>query len=125
MRARRSTGTALGCAALRAARSIARSKENCMITISAMKWAPPFAAGNVRDHRARWILNEVDWPYRVQLIDASDLTSSNYRAKQPFGQVPYMEEPGRARCLNPEPSSSMLQHAPGASFHLKAMIVQR
>lgn len=66
-----------------------------MITITAMKWVPPFAAGQVRDHRARWILNEVGWPYQVRLIDAMDLKSAAYRAKQPFGQVPYMEEDGR------------------------------
>ncbi|MEQ1956703.1 glutathione S-transferase family protein [Mesorhizobium sp. CN2-181] len=66
-----------------------------MITITAMKWAPPFAAGQVRDHRARWILNEVSWPYTVRLIDACDLASDEYRQKQPFGQVPYMEEGGR------------------------------
>lgn len=66
-----------------------------MITISAMKWVPPFAAGQVRDHRLRWILNEVGWPYEVRLIDAVDLASDAYRAKQPFGQVPYLEEDGR------------------------------
>lgn len=66
-----------------------------MITITAMKWAPPFAAGQVRDHRARWILNEVGWPYEVRLIDAPDLASDDYRTRQPFGQVPYMEEDGR------------------------------
>lgn len=66
-----------------------------MITVSAMKWAPPFAAGNVRDHRIRWILNEVGWPYQIRLIDADDLASGDYRALQPFGQVPYMAEDGR------------------------------
>jgi glutathione S-transferase len=66
-----------------------------MITITAMKWAPPFAAGQVRDHRARWILNEAGWPYEVRLIDATDLASHAYRARQPFGQVPYLEETGR------------------------------
>jgi glutathione S-transferase len=66
-----------------------------MITITAMKWAPPFAAGSVRDHRARWILNEAGWSYKVRLIDATDLASETYRDKQPFGQVPYMEEDGR------------------------------
>lgn len=65
------------------------------ITISAMKWAPPFAAGKVRDHRARWILNEVGWPYEVRLVDEPTKTSADYRAKQPFGQVPLMEEEGR------------------------------
>ena len=66
-----------------------------MITITAMKWAPPFAAGNVRDHRVRWILNEVGWRYEVRLVDAVDLASDTYRADQPFGQVPYLEEDGR------------------------------
>jgi glutathione S-transferase len=70
-------------------------QEDMMITITAMKWAPPFAAGSVRDHRARWILNEVGWPYEVRLIDATDLASNSYRSKQPFGQVPYLEEDGR------------------------------
>lgn len=66
-----------------------------MITVTALKWAPPFAAGNVRDHRVRWILNEVDWPYRVRLVDAVELWSGTYRALQPFGQVPALEEEGR------------------------------
>jgi glutathione S-transferase len=66
-----------------------------MITITAMKWVPPFAAGQVRDHRARWILNEAGWPYAVRLVDAPTLASAEYRAKQPFGQVPIMEEDGR------------------------------
>ena len=65
------------------------------ITITAMKWAPPFAAGKVRDHRARWILNEVGWPYDVRLVDEPTKQSAEYRAKQPFGQVPLMEEEGR------------------------------
>lgn len=60
-----------------------------------MKWVPPFAAGAVRDHRARWILNEVGWPYDVRLVDAPTLASEAYRRKQPFGQVPYLEEDGR------------------------------
>ena len=66
-----------------------------MITITAMKWVPPFAAGQVRDHRARWILNEAGWPYAVRLVDAPTLASPTYRAQQPFGQVPILEEDGR------------------------------
>ncbi|HTU59599.1 MAG TPA: glutathione S-transferase N-terminal domain-containing protein, partial [Polyangiales bacterium] len=66
-----------------------------MITITALKWAPPFAAGQVRDHRARWILNEVGWEYRVRLVDAPELSSPEYKDKQPFGQVPYLDEDGR------------------------------
>ncbi|MDO9413546.1 MAG: glutathione S-transferase family protein [Pseudolabrys sp.] len=67
-----------------------------MITITAFKWVPDFAQGNVRDHRVRWVLNEVGWPYQVRLLDAVDQRSPDYRAQQPFGQVPIMEEDGRA-----------------------------
>lgn len=66
-----------------------------MITVSAFKWVPPFAQGQVRDHRVRWVLNEVGWPYQVRLIDAEDQLSARYRAEQPFGQVPILEEDGR------------------------------
>jgi glutathione S-transferase len=66
-----------------------------MIVLTAMKWAPPFAAGMVRDHRIRWVLNEVGWDYQVRLVDAPAMASDAYRAKQPFGQVPLLEEEGR------------------------------
>jgi len=67
-----------------------------MITVTAMKWAPPFAAGQVRDHRVRWILNEVAWPYEVRLVDAPTMKSVGYKSSlQPFGQLPVLEEEGR------------------------------
>ena len=66
-----------------------------MITITAFKWVPPFAQGQVRDHRVRWVLNEVGWPYEVRLLDAEDQQSASYRSEQPFGQVPILEEDGR------------------------------
>ena len=65
------------------------------ITVTAMKWAPPFAAGIVRDMRVRWILNEVGWPYEIRLVDAPTMKSAAYRAQQPFGQLPVLEEDGR------------------------------
>ena len=40
-----------------------------MITVTAFKWVPPFAAGQVRDHRVRWMLNEIGWDYEIDLID--------------------------------------------------------
>ena len=66
-----------------------------MITITALKWVPPFAQGSVRDHRVRWILNEVGWPYRVRLLDTENQQDPAYVQLQPFGQVPVMEEDGR------------------------------
>jgi glutathione S-transferase len=65
------------------------------ITITALKWVPPFAQGQVRDHRARWVLNEVGWLYKVRLLDTEDQQNSAYRNEQPFGQVPILEEEGR------------------------------
>ncbi len=65
-----------------------------MITISAFKWVPPFAQGLVRDLRVRWALEEAGLPYQVELIDSSIQASPDYRARQPFGQVPFFEEDG-------------------------------
>jgi glutathione S-transferase len=65
------------------------------ITVTALKWVPPFAQGQVRDHRIRWVLNEVGWPYRCRLLDSADQLDPSYLAMQPFGQVPAMEETGR------------------------------
>ena len=65
------------------------------ITVTAFKWVPPFAQGQVRDHRIRWVLNEVGWPYECRLLDSADQLDPAYLAMQPFGQVPAMEETGR------------------------------
>jgi glutathione S-transferase len=65
-----------------------------MITVSAFRWVPPFAQGLVRDLRVRWALEEAGFAYRAKLIDRDDQASADYRARQPFGQVPVFEEDG-------------------------------
>lgn len=65
-----------------------------MITISAFKWVPDFARGQVRDLRARWALEEAGLPYRTRLLEMGDQDKPEYRALQPFGQVPILEEDG-------------------------------
>src|ERR1700704_3949424 len=65
-----------------------------MITISAFKWVPDFARGQVRDLRVRWALEEADLPYRTRLLELGDQDKPDYRALQPFGQVPIFEENG-------------------------------
>ena len=65
-----------------------------MITISAFKWVPDFAQGQVRDLRARWALEEAGLPYRTRLLEQGDQDKPDYRALQPFGQVPILEENG-------------------------------
>ena len=71
-------------------------KEHGMITISAFKWVPDFAQGQVRDLRARWALEEAGLPYRTRLLGQGDQDKPDYRALQPFGQVPILEDDGFA-----------------------------
>ena len=65
-----------------------------MITISAFRWVPDFARGQVRDLRVRWALEEAGLPYRTRLLEQGDQDKDEYRALQPFGQVPIFEENG-------------------------------
>jgi glutathione S-transferase len=65
-----------------------------MITISAFEWVPDFARGQVRDLRVRWALEEAGLPYRTRLLAQGDQDKPEYRALQPFGQVPIFEEDG-------------------------------
>jgi len=62
-----------------------------MITLTAFRWVPPFAQGQVRDLRVRWALEEAGIPYQDWLIGPEDLATAAYRALQPFGQVPAIE----------------------------------
>src|SRR5262245_1910186 len=63
-----------------------------MIMISAFKWVPEFAYGQVRDLRARWALEEAGLPYRTRLLQQGDQDKPDYRVLQPFGQVPILQD---------------------------------
>jgi len=65
-----------------------------MIRISAFRWVPEFARGQVRDLRARWALEEAGLKYRTRLLEQGDQDTPEYRKLQPFGQVPILEEDG-------------------------------
>lgn len=65
-----------------------------MITISAFRWVPDVARGLVKDLRARWALEEAGLPYKTRLLEQGDQNKPDYRALQPFGQVPALEEDG-------------------------------
>jgi glutathione S-transferase len=67
-----------------------------MITITAFNSVPDFAKGQVRDLRARWALEEAGLPYRTRLLDQGEQNTADYRALQPFGQVPALEDDGLA-----------------------------
>jgi glutathione S-transferase len=65
-----------------------------VIRLSAFRWVPPFAQGLVRDLRVRWALEEAGLPYEVMLIGPDEQKSASYRAMQPFGQVPAIDDDG-------------------------------
>ncbi len=62
------------------------------ITITAFDWVPDFARGQVRDLRVRWALEEVGQPYAVRLLSQGAQKRPPHRARQPFGQVPTLED---------------------------------
>lgn len=63
-----------------------------MITISAFAWVPDFAQGQVRDLRVRWALEEAGLSYTARLLEQGEQDTPEYRALQPFGQVPIFQE---------------------------------
>lgn len=65
-----------------------------MITVSAFKSVPTFARGQVRDLRVRWALEEAGLPYRSRLLEQGEQDTPEYRALQPFGQVPILDDEG-------------------------------
>jgi glutathione S-transferase len=65
-----------------------------VITVSAFKWVPEPARGQVRDLRVRWALEEAGLPYKTRLLIQGEQDTPEYRALQPFGQVPIFEEDG-------------------------------
>src|SRR5262245_52380167 len=65
-----------------------------MITISAFPWVPTFARGQVRDLRVRWACEEAGLPYDTRLLAQGEGDSPEYRALQPFVQVPIFVEDG-------------------------------
>ena len=66
--------------------------------ITAFRWVPDFAKGQVRDLRVRWALEEVGQPYDVRLVDGVTVKAAEHRRLQPFGQVPTYEEDGLSLC---------------------------
>lgn len=66
-----------------------------MITVSAFRWVPHFARGQVRDLRVRWALEEAGLSYRTRLLEQGEQNKPDYRSLQPFGQVPVFDEDGQ------------------------------
>lgn len=54
------------------------------------------ARGNTRDLRVLWALEEIGLPYRIVGMDhpKGDLDAPAYRARNPFGQIPTIDDDG-------------------------------
>ena len=62
--------------------------------LTALRGTPEFTHGAVRDIRVRWAFEEMGRTYDVRLFDGMARRPDDYRAWQPFGQVPALADGG-------------------------------
>lgn len=60
--------------------------------ITAFAQSPDRGAGQARDMRVRWALEEVGQPHDVRLVSFAEMKEPAHRALQPFGQIPTYQE---------------------------------
>jgi glutathione S-transferase len=67
-----------------------------MLNVYGFSRVNEFARGNTRDLRVLWALEEMAMPYDIIGMDHPnhDLDSPAYRAKNPFGQIPAIDDDG-------------------------------
>lgn len=69
--------------------------EQCItenkLTVWTYDWVPEGPRGYVRDVRLRWALEEAGLDYAVRAVPFDD-RAPEYLARQPFGQVPLLED---------------------------------
>lgn len=63
------------------------------VTIWTLDWVPEMPRGFVRDIRLRWACEEAGIPYRIATVPF-DGRETNHLDRQPFGQVPMLEDSG-------------------------------
>lgn len=63
------------------------------LTIWTLDWVPEGPRGFVRDLRLRWACEEAGLPYAVRTVPFDD-RHTNHLARQPFGQVPFLDDGG-------------------------------
>lgn len=62
------------------------------LTIWTYDWVPPGPRGHVRDIRLRWACIEAGLDYQVRSVRFDDRTSPDHLARQPFAQVPALQD---------------------------------
>ena len=65
-----------------------------IIRLTTIPWAPPAFQGQVRDLAVRWALEESGLPYELLLLAPENRRTAQYRARQPFGQIPVLDDDG-------------------------------
>lgn len=63
-------------------------------TVTAFADSPDRGRGLARDFRVRWTLEELGETCDVRLVAFAELKTPDYRALQPFGQIPAWQEDG-------------------------------
>lgn len=63
------------------------------LTIWTLDWVPEGPRGFVRDLRLRWACEEAGLSYAVRAVPFDD-RHTNHLARQPFGQVPFLDDGG-------------------------------
>ena len=61
------------------------------LTVWTLDWVPAGPRGFVRDLRLRWACEEAGLAYAVRSV-AFDSRETNHLSRQPFGQVPYLDD---------------------------------
>lgn len=62
------------------------------ITITAFAQSPDRGRGLARDMQVRWALEEVGHAYTVLPVSFAGLAEAEHRARNPFGQIPTLED---------------------------------
>ena len=67
-----------------------------MLTVYGFSRVNEIARGNTRDLRVLWALEEMELPYEIVGMDHPnhDLDRDEFRAKNPFGQIPVIDDDG-------------------------------
>ncbi|QSQ26266.1 glutathione S-transferase family protein [Pyxidicoccus parkwayensis] len=67
-----------------------------MLKVYSFSRVNKMARGNTRDLRVLWALEEIGMPYEIVGMDHPnhDLDSPEFRAKNPFGQIPVIDDDG-------------------------------
>lgn len=62
------------------------------ITLTVFERSPDGGRGLARDTKVRWALEEAGQPYEVRLASFADLKAPEHLARNPFGQIPTLED---------------------------------